>query len=291
MPAWLADKRSVMLIAVFAAVFSLKNWIGFLITQKHFTFIGKVAIRISHFNLLNYQQAGFDEFVNTDSSVHIRNICFQPFDFAQYMLSGVQQIVTQLSLIGITIIAIILFNVKLFLLLLLLLLPPVVVVFYIIKKRLAHTKKNIQVTNESSFRYLLDALKGYVESNIYQRNDFFLKRFIEVRRKFSNYLFDSLTIQTMPGRIIEIFAVLGLFILIVIARWLGNNDSATLITIGAFMAAAYKIIPGIVKVINVSGQIKTYELLLDELKEKNSILQTKPITNLVWLSYLCPIRR
>ncbi len=114
---------------------------------------------------------------------------------------------------------------------------------------------------------MLDALKGYVEANIYDRNDFFMKRFINVRKKFSRYLFDSLSIQTLPSRIIEIFAVLGLFILIAIAKWTGNNDSGSLLTIGAFMAAAYKIIPGIVKLINISGQMKAYEFAINELAE------------------------
>ena len=68
---------------------------------------------------------------------------------------------------------------------------------------------NIQVSNEKSFQYLLDALKGYVEGNIYQRNDFFFQRFGAARQVFSKNLFDSLSVQTMPGRIIEIFAVLG----------------------------------------------------------------------------------
>jgi ABC-type bacteriocin/lantibiotic exporter with double-glycine peptidase domain len=63
----------------------------------------------------------------------------------------------------------------------------------------------------------------------------------------------------MPNRIIETFAVLGLFVLIVITKWSGVRDNSTLITIGAFMAAAYKIIPGIVKIINATGQMKTYE--------------------------------
>ena len=49
--------------------------------------------------------------------------------------------------------------------------------------------------------------------------------------------------------------VLGLFILIAIAKWSGNNDADYLITVGAFVGAAYKIIPGIVKIINISGQI------------------------------------
>lgn len=267
LPGWLVRSDSVSFIAAFVFFFSLKNWGGFIISRAHFSFTSNVAIRLSRNGLANYQQAEFSEFINTDSSVHIRNICFRPFEFCQYMLAGIQQIITQVSLMGITIIAIILFNAKLFLLLLLLLLPPVILVFWFMKKRLTITKKNIQVSNERSFQYVLDALKGYVEGNIYNRNDFFLQRFIGSRKNFSTHLFDSLALQTMPGRIIEIVAVLGLFILIVIAKWTGNADSNMLITVGAFMAAAYKIIPGIVKIINVSGQMKAYEFSLDELEQ------------------------
>jgi ABC-type bacteriocin/lantibiotic exporter with double-glycine peptidase domain len=75
--------------------------------------------------------------------------------------------------------------------------------------------------------------------------------------------------QNLPNRIIEIFAVLGLFILIAVAKWSGNNDTSALITIGAFMAAAYKIIPGIVKVINISGQIKAYEFAINDLSQRS----------------------
>lgn len=265
LPNWMTKRDSVLFIAVFFFLFGIKNLAAFFISRAHHKFISGIAIRISRNSLLNFQRAGFEEFVNIDSSAHIRRICLQPFDFCQYILSGIQQIITQLSLILITIIAIVLFDAKLFLLLLAILLPPVIVVFYFIKKRLASARKQMQQNNERSFQYILDALKGYVESNIYDRNEFFMQRFIRARKKFSTHLFDSLALQTLPGRIIEIFAVLGLFILIAIAKWSGNNDSASLITIGAFMAAAYKIIPGIVKIINTSGQIKAYEFSMNDL--------------------------
>jgi ABC-type bacteriocin/lantibiotic exporter with double-glycine peptidase domain len=264
LPAWLADKSSIAFITVFFILFSLKNLAAFMIARAQYKFIGGVAVRISKINLMSYQQAAFDEFVNVDSSVHVRRIAYQPFEFCQYILSGIQQIVTQSFLITLTIVAIILFNAKLFLLLLCILLPPVVAVFYFIKKRIALARSHIRENNEGSFKYLFDALKGYVEGNIFHRNDFFLRRFIEERRKFSYYLFDSASLQGLPGRMIEIFAVLGLFILIVIAKWSGN-ENGTLITVGAFMAAAYKIIPGIVKLINASGQIRAYEFSASDL--------------------------
>jgi len=112
---------------------------------------------------------------------------------------------------------------------------------------------------------LLDALKGWVEANVYDRNDFFMRRFIDSRKRFSAYLFESISLQNMPPRIIEIFAILGLFILIAIAKWTHHHDSSTFLTIGAFMAAAYKIIPGMVKIINVTGQMKAYEFSVGDL--------------------------
>jgi hypothetical protein len=84
-------------------------------------------------------------------------------------------------------------------------------VFFFIKKRVAAAKKNIHISNESSFRFLLDAMKGYVEGNIYHRNDFFLQRFITARQVFGKHLFDSHAVQAMPTRIIETFAVLDYF--------------------------------------------------------------------------------
>ena len=268
LPDWFWRRNSVGFIAIFFILFGLKNIAAYFIGRAHYAFVGRVAVRISANSLVNYQRAGYEEFVNVDSSVHIRRIGFQPFEFSQYMLSGIQQMITQSFLIVITVVAILLFNPKLFLLLLIILLPPVVLVFYIIKKRMTVAKKNIRSSNEKSYQYLLDALKGYVEANIYDRNEFFLKRFITARRLFSTDLFETISLQNMPSRFIEIFAVLGLFILIAIAKWTGNNDSAALITVGAFMAAAYKIIPGIVKIINTSGQMRTYEFAVADMIAK-----------------------
>jgi ABC-type bacteriocin/lantibiotic exporter with double-glycine peptidase domain len=279
LPGWLADRQSVSFIAIFFFLFGIKNIAAFFITKAQYSFIAGVAVRISGINLSNYQHGEFRDFVNIDSSVLIRKISLQPFEFCQYILSGIQQIITQSFLIILTVVAIILFNAKLFLLLLVILLPPVILVFYIIKKRLTHAKIQVRTTNERSFQHLLDALKGYVEANIYNRNEFFLNRFISHRRTFSKYLFDSLALQSMPNRIIEIFAVLGLFILIAIAKWSGNGDGAALITVGAFMAAAYKIIPGIVRLINVAGQIKAYEYSITDLiakKETTNRMEKNP---------------
>ena len=258
LPGWLANRNSIWFIALFFVFFSVKNIVAWWISKSWHKFTGRVAVRISGINLLKYQRSSFDEFVNIDSSVQIRRIGFQPFEFCQYLLSGIPQIINQSILIVLTMVAIIIYKAQLFLLLLVILMPPVIVIFYFIKRRLNKVRNQIKTENEKSIQHLLDALKGWVESNIYNRNDFFRRRFVESRKKFSKSVFESISIQNLPPRIIEIFAVLGLFILIAIAKWSSANDADHLITIGAFIGAAYKIIPGIVKIINISGQIHAY---------------------------------
>ncbi len=278
LPGWIRDPHSVGMIGIFLLLFTVKNALAWWITRAQFRFTGRVAVRISRQQLAGFQQAGYPEFVETDSAALIRRIALQPFEFAQHILSGLQQIITQAVLVGLAIVAILLFNAKLFLLLLLILLPPVAGVFLYIRRRTGTIKKNIRESNEYSYRYLLDAVKGYVESNVNQRNDFFLDRFARERNRFSGSLFDSLLLQSLPGRIIELFAVTGLFILVLLAQWKAPGDTHTLITIGAFMAAAYKIIPGIVKLINLLGLARAFEFSDGELLSPalNTESHTKP---------------
>lgn len=274
LPEWVVDKDSVWIIVIFFFLFGIKNLVAWFISKAWYKFISEVTIRLSRLNLMTYQHSGFTEFIKTDSSVHIHKVGFQPFEFSQYILSGIPQIITQSSLIIMTITAMLIFNAKLFLLLLIILLPPVAILFYFIKRHLTKLRKQTKAGNESSFQHLLDALKGYVESNIYGVNDFFLRRFANSRKKFSSSVFQSINIQTIPPRIIEVFAVLGLVILIAIAKWSGSAEDDQVIIIGAFIGAAYKIIPGIVKIINLSGQVKSYENVATDFLRTKAIPET-----------------
>ncbi|HET9745825.1 MAG TPA: ABC transporter ATP-binding protein [Chitinophagaceae bacterium] len=285
LPRWILDKDSVALISVFFIIFSIKNLLGILISNAQHRFTGHVAMRISQQKLDNYLHGDYSEFVNIDSAGHLRKIAFQPFEFCQHILSGIQQILIQSFLILFTVAAILIYNAQLFVLLLVVLFPPVLIVFFYIKRKLLTRKQSIQFHNERSYQYLLDALRGYIEAGIYQRRDFFHNRFTGARNIFSKNLFESLALQAIPNRIIETFAVLGLFVLILVVKWANINDSSTLITIGAFMAAAYKIIPGVVKVINAAGQMRAHGFSFAELQTQlkppgSHVNTTDPIRSL-----------
>ena len=277
LPIEVLNKNPLLLIFIFFILFGIKNMLGFFIFKAQYDFVFSVATRISGENLLYYLEGSFTDYVNIDSSVYIRKISQQPIEFSQYVLSGIQQVFSQLVLIMLTFIAILIYNPLLFPLLLIILLPPVFIVAFIMKKKLSTVRMNSKITSQKNIQHLQEALTGYVESNVYGQNDFFVKRYHSFQSRLNQYLASNQVIQNMPSRLIEVFAVFGLLILLTLHSISNGASSIPLVTIGAFMAAAYKIIPGIVKILNMSGQVKTYSYTIKDILYHKPVIKKKII--------------
>ncbi|HWZ03242.1 MAG TPA: ABC transporter ATP-binding protein [Mucilaginibacter sp.] len=260
-----SNKNSLLLISVFLILFGLKNWLGYLLSKKEYGFFYSVASRLSKRNVLRYLKGDYAQFVNTDSSVYFRKISQQPIEFSNYILTNVQLIISQSILILFTITAILFYHPGLFLSLFLLLLPPVVLLGWLIKKKLKNVRASIKINSQLTIQHLQESLSGYVESNIYDKDLFFTDRYYHHQQQMNDNIATQQTLQSLPSRLIETFAVFGFFILIAVNKWSANIPAINLLTIGVFMAAAYKIIPGIIKILNSAGQIKTYQFTLNDL--------------------------
>ncbi|MEO3406194.1 ABC transporter ATP-binding protein [Mucilaginibacter sp. CAU 1740] len=265
LPAKLADNHSLWLIGIFLLLFAFKNCIGFFAQNSQHHFYYDVASRLSERNIRRYLDATYSEYIHVDSSVQIRRISQQPIEFSHYILTNFQQIISQGVQIVFTIGAITLYHPTLFVLLFVLLLPPVAALGWFIKTRLKAIRGQIKTVSEKMLQHLNESLSGYVESNIYHKNEFFSRRFFNYQQQLNQNIASQQTWQNLPSRLMEVFAVLGFFILIAVNKLTGDAPAVSIITIGIFVAAAYKIIPGIVKILNSSGQMKTYEFILTDL--------------------------
>lgn len=265
LPQRLLNPGSLLLIGLFFVLFSAKNLFGYIGLKSQHHFFYSIASRLSKINLLNYLSGDYGRFVRIDSSVRVRQICNQPIEFSHYVLINIQQIISQAILIGCTVVAILFYHPTLFLLLFILLLPPVVLLGWHIRKKLKDIRSNIKLANEKTLQHLHESLSGYIESNIYQKDSFFINRYFVYQSQLNDNLATQQTLQNLPSRLVEVFAILGFFVLVAINKLSIDKPAIDMLTIGIFMAAAYKIIPGIVKILNSSGQIKTYKFTLTDL--------------------------
>lgn len=277
---WLFDRSSLMLITLFFMVFALKNLAAYLIHSWQTRFVHQVASRISRNNMLQYLEGNYADYIHTDSSLFTRNISLQPLEFCQHVLAPMQQVFTEAVLIVLTITAIIIFNAQLFLLLLIILLPPVIVAGWLTKIRGHKARNYIKNSRTVMWQHLHESIAGFVESNIYDKNAFFTERYATAQQALNMHQSNLQSMQALPARLTEVFAVFGLLVLIAISHWWGNGQYATqIVTLGAFMAAAYKIIPGIARILNSTGQIRTYSFTIHELVKQNKVVDPQPVDN------------
>ena len=269
----LFERSPLLPISLFFILFTIKNSFAFMVFRMQNHFVYTVSSRLSKQKLSDYLEGEYSDYIKTDSAVYLRSISQQPLEFSNYILRGIQQIISQSILVVLTIIPIIIYNALLFPLLLLILVPPIILVGFIMKQKLNTIRLSIKSTSEHAGQHLKEALAGFVESNMYEKNNFFLERFYAFQARLNNYMARHQVIQNLPSRLIEIFAVFGLFILIIINSYSTNSQGLNIIMIGAFVAAAYKIIPGIVHILNSIGQVKTYSFTLSGLVENKLATQ------------------
>jgi len=257
------------------SLFVFKNSSAFLLIKYQYRFIYKVAARISTQNMFRYLDSDYYEYSRVNPSVHISRISYQPTEFSTFILSGIQQLFTEGVLTTLAIIAILIFNAKLFLLLLLIILPPLILSAYYSKKRLDAARGNVKINAENTTQFLNEALSSFIESNVFNKKSFFAKRFSDSQQKLSQRLSDLQIVQAVPPRLMELFAVLGLLVLITINYYSGHTN-LELLNIGALMAAVYKIIPGIARIANVSGQLRMYSHTIEEVRSASAFSESMP---------------
>lgn len=255
---WLNGKNLVAGLLVLLALFIAKNTAGYLAQQARYRFVYQVAARISELHLLQYLEGKYHDYVGKDSAVHIRRISQQPVEFGHYVLAGFQQIFSEAAMILLAVTAIIWYDATLFLLLCTILLPPLLWLPFYIKRKLNTVRSNVKSSSEHALQYLKEALAGYIESNVFDKKDFLTTRYANRQQTLNGYLAQLQAAQALPPRLMETFAVAGLVLLVVFNVWVLGRPLIPVVSIGAFLAAAYKIIPGLVKILNTAGQIKTY---------------------------------
>jgi ABC-type multidrug transport system fused ATPase/permease subunit len=264
-PAWLVSRTSLWPIGAFFVLFAAKNFLSFRIYKAQCHFRYAVAMRISYQNLLGYFDGAYSDYVHTDSSAHFARVNLQPTEFCEHIVQGLQEMFMECTLIVLAVVAILFFNAKLFLLLLLLLFPPVTIAAWFTRKKILAAKANIAGGRRKTMQRLEESIAAFVEVNLYDKKYFFGARYQRSQREQSRHLAALQIVQGVPSRLAEVFAVFGLLALIVLSMLAGHGRVTGFVTLGAFLAAAYKIIPGIARILNLNGQMRAYAYTLDDL--------------------------
>lgn len=247
-------------------VFSVKALAGFLVYRGQSRFMGKVATRISGAHLQEFLSGPFARYSRPDTAGLMRRISHSPIDFCQHVLGSCNQLFTQGVLVAGTLAAISWYNILLLPLLCVLLFPPSLLLYRVVKRRMQVLRATAKKEIDLALQYLQETLNGYVDANIYGAASVLHARYLQQQQRFNLNVSGILTVQGIPPRVIELAALTGITGVILFLQIQGSPTQQTIITLGAFLAAAYRIIPGLVKLLQSASELHTWKYTIDELQ-------------------------
>ena len=261
---WIIESRSASLtVGVFCILYTAKNLLSYYNTKWQNNYAYHVAARISGSRLLNYLNGDFSVYSSVHSSSQFMSISQVPVEFGHYVLRGALLAAGQIFLIALSLTAIFIYNAGLFSLLILILLPPALIVHLLIKRKVLKLRSLTKSAGAVAHKHLTEALNGFVESKIYEQPAFFSSRFISAQKAFNTLLARQQSIQALPSKILEACCISAMLLLMLVNK-LAFGSLINIVTIGAFVAAAYKIMPAVVKLTAALAQIRAYQHTIPE---------------------------
>jgi ABC-type transport system involved in cytochrome bd biosynthesis fused ATPase/permease subunit len=244
-------------------LYFIKNILAWQWVKNQYRFVYNVAARISKSRLQKYLHSSVAAFTDINSAAHQYRISQQPVEFAHYVLVSQMQWIQQVFLLILGSVALLIVDAKLFLIVAACLLPAGWLVSWWLKKKIMNERKDLPVASEKAARHLREALDGFVESRLYQQADFFTNRYAASQQQLNNRLWKLQSYQALPARLLELAVLAAFFILAWYATESANGKN-WFISAGAFLAAAYKMIPSLGQLIQARNHLHTYAHTIPE---------------------------
>jgi ABC-type multidrug transport system fused ATPase/permease subunit len=261
-PDWLLHRNILTPFFALVIFFACKSLAAYFVLRLQNSFLCKVATRLSRRNLekLLRQGTGLDE-----AAEAIRFVSQVPVEFADHILLSTKQICSELLIISMISVALLIFKTKLFIIISLMVIPVTVIIYFSTIKLLGKLRASIQSNSLTSMQKIRFAL----DNKLNQPNEELVSDYISSQFELNKSKAIFQTIQVMPNRFFDTILVAALFVLVFLNKQIEHIRYIDVITIGSFMAAAAKVVPGIVRIINLNAELQSYSYTLDLLDEEH----------------------
>lgn len=266
---WLGlhDQQSfiLILVVVLLILFLLKNILGIIINNKQAKLAHQIAGQLSQRMFGHYYSYNFQQLKENETTKLITRIMFVPSAFASGILLPYGIFISELLLMGIIIVGLALFKPYLFLLIALSLGPVMYIIYRVLKNRMHKMGIERNEVSTNAYDKLSEAFSGWQEAALLGKEKFFFNNYYYNQEKVNKNDAILFTYSTIPHRVIEVAALLGLVLIIISSMIAGFGTNRLLYYLGLYTAAAFRLIPSINRISSSLLKLKNYHYTVDEL--------------------------
>ena len=271
----ISDKELIALFLIFlATVFLVKTIFMVYLNYRQNRFIGNVSADISRRLFKHYLGANYAFHISRNSAELMRNIKQEVIFFIAFFQSLINVIVESMLLLAVVITLImvepvgaisigVFFSIVAY------------IFFQLTKKKLSFWGKKRQELDGMTTQIILEMLSGIKEIKLHGKESFFQNRFDSKNSENAriNALFTTLNLS--PRYFLEFISIFALVSFIGIMLIQNRPLSSLISTVGVFVAAVFRMLPSINKIISSLQVIKfkkfSLNVLLNEFKNINYV--------------------
>ena len=257
----------LLCVTVVVLIFTLKNVLSVWQTHRQLEFLNRLYLDFSRRIYNRFYRLNWNDYAQTNSAETFRKIKDTPFEFINYVLNSCFLLITD-GIICLTMVGVITwFDYRILFILTVLCIPVFVFYFFFRRNVILKTDRSFRELTPVTNVILTQGISSYTEARIYQKENYFIDRFINASRVTTTQLINLKTFTTLPPRLLETIGVVLFAGMIIYARTANVDSQNIVVFVGLISLALYRIMPSLNRILQSLSQIQSYAYTVSTLKE------------------------
>ncbi len=264
----------LFLIALLLAYFIFKTIFGIFVNWVQSRVAADIAVHVTRGQFDKYYNLDFLDYNNIKSSVIMRNVFYNPTTYVQWIINPLTMLMSESFIVLLVVGSIAYYNLFLFGFMLITMGPSTYLVYRALRKKGA----NIGIGIDNVFPYALstltEAISGYIDIKLAGKDEKYKARYLKHLKSYQELQQSATLIGQIPLRTNEVIALLGIILIFIYALFLSKEQTNVVILVGAFAAAAYRLMPSMNRILNAFVYIHKNQVSIHNLDIYENLLKT-----------------
>lgn len=262
----------LFLIGILLGYFFFKTAFGIFVNWVQARLSSDITVSIAKDQFGKYFQLDFIDYNQIKSSLMIRNILYNPTSYTQWIVQPLMMLFSETVILILIVGAIAYYNLFLLVFVLITIGPATYLVYRGLKKESTKVGVGIDAVFPYTISSLTEAINGYIDINLADKLGMYKKRYARHYKDYQDLQQKAYLLNQIPLRTNEVIAVLGIILIFLYAMFIAEPGTDVIILVGAFAAAAYRLMPSINRILNSLMYINKNQVSIDNLYAFNDKL-------------------
>lgn len=243
----------------------IKNIFSVWITKVKANYVFTLGSKLSSSMLSRYMEISYLKFTQTDFTRELNRIANQPIAFANNIVMPLANLISEGIVLLLLLLCVAFYNLNVFGFILILLIP-VALLYRSKRKNIRETSRELKEQYPLTLKYALQVVEGINEMKSFGKESFFKSKFRAATEILAGTFTRDHVTQTSTTRLTEIITALIVCSLVIYSILQNQSYQQTVLLLGVYAGASFRIIPSLNRIFHASLQIKTHEYLFQELE-------------------------